>query len=456
MENDLLIYDKWDLTPPDILPRSTLHSLAPIGVGSSDVESLTSYVARLADSHQVTTGILLIYQIAPLISLLLPHQSNIDTKIIFSKLIDRNSGAANGVGLIASSLLLAIEQLTFRPELKFLTLLSWSGILHDRGLLRPHSAWCPMCYEEWKEKNLTIYEPLIWKFKIITTCSHHQVFLSSKCPHCQQIISHLSSRSKPGYCSKCHQWLGTLHLSQENMTPDELTWQVFVTNNVGSVLASTPYLLKIPYKQDIFQNLKRCIDLTTSGNKQAFAKLINSAKQTIFNWYEGNSFPQILALLKICYCLNISLFNLLTSNIYDIDIHNINDLNPTQCSKMNHYLPFDEIKALLLDYVDKSPPIPMEKVAQEVGQNIRDLYRFFPEICRSIAIKSKKYRHYLSEKKIETLYEQAKSAAIELANLGIYPSDSKVQNHLNWKGHMKNKKIRDYLAQVRRELGFDK
>jgi len=54
----LRAYDAWD-TSPLVLPRPTrLYSLAPIGVGTPMVESLTGYVVRLAEAHSVSAGLL--------------------------------------------------------------------------------------------------------------------------------------------------------------------------------------------------------------------------------------------------------------------------------------------------------------------------------------------------------------------------------------------------------------
>ena len=54
----LRAYDAWD-TSPLVLPRPTrLYSLAPIGVGTPMVESLTGYVVRLAEAHCVSAGLL--------------------------------------------------------------------------------------------------------------------------------------------------------------------------------------------------------------------------------------------------------------------------------------------------------------------------------------------------------------------------------------------------------------
>src|SRR5690242_18152590 len=54
MEADSLeIYEMWDAAPLAMPAHSRLFHLEPIGVGTAEVESLTSYVVRLAEMHTV-------------------------------------------------------------------------------------------------------------------------------------------------------------------------------------------------------------------------------------------------------------------------------------------------------------------------------------------------------------------------------------------------------------------
>ena len=59
------IDELWDLKPPTFSPRSRLFHLVPIGIGTPHVESLTSYVSRLAVAHSVPPGTLLAIEIGP-------------------------------------------------------------------------------------------------------------------------------------------------------------------------------------------------------------------------------------------------------------------------------------------------------------------------------------------------------------------------------------------------------
>ena len=58
-------YELWSIALPTMPARSRLYSLAPMGVGSAQVESVTSYVMRLANAHAVFPGTLVRAEISP-------------------------------------------------------------------------------------------------------------------------------------------------------------------------------------------------------------------------------------------------------------------------------------------------------------------------------------------------------------------------------------------------------
>ena len=57
-------FECWDVTSPPIPPRTLLFPLEPIGIGTPFVESLTSYISRLAEVHAVTVSDLVGYVLA--------------------------------------------------------------------------------------------------------------------------------------------------------------------------------------------------------------------------------------------------------------------------------------------------------------------------------------------------------------------------------------------------------
>src|SRR5436305_2454272 len=61
--NIITIYDPQDSVKPLIPSRSRLYHLEPIGIGTPYVESLTSYINRLARAHCVLSGKLIAQEV---------------------------------------------------------------------------------------------------------------------------------------------------------------------------------------------------------------------------------------------------------------------------------------------------------------------------------------------------------------------------------------------------------
>ncbi len=130
MEKDLDIYDRLILAKPLEIPkRSRLFFLEPIGVGTPFSESISSYLTRLAQEHCVTPKKLVMGEIAPLIMGDRYHCETISKNI---STIFGNSDAKpaiNGMRQMTRSLVLALENLTLRQDLKFLSCLTWKGVI---------------------------------------------------------------------------------------------------------------------------------------------------------------------------------------------------------------------------------------------------------------------------------------------------------------------------------------
>ena len=182
--------------------RSRLNSINPIGLGNGLVESLISYITRLADSHCLPAGILMETEIAPIIG---KAYGGANLHNIYG-----HTSALNGTGIMALSLVQALEKLTGQKNLQILTLTIWSEVIPQRNLLRHHRAWCPACYQEWYATGQIVYEPLLWSLAVVKVCPSHHCLLCESCPCCYQKNLPLAWHSRSGYCSKCQNWLGLL------------------------------------------------------------------------------------------------------------------------------------------------------------------------------------------------------------------------------------------------------
>jgi len=294
----------WDLQKPIIPPRSRLYYLEPIGVGTPYVESLTSYVARLAEAHCVTTRMLVWYEIGPLIKegYVFDNQAKGIHEIL------GGSGslmtAINGTGLVAERLVQTLETLTMRSDLRYLTMLPWANVLSHQGLIRATKSWCPICFQAWKAAKQIIYEPLIWSFNAVTVCSCHYQSLQTQCPHCFKQMPLLDGRSRPGYCSKCQGWLGKSSKEQtfnDKVLPeDELKWQNWVVKNIGDLLATAPYLSSPLPRERIKEVVSTYINQIAKENLSAFSSMCGVNNSVGLGlWRLGKAIPKLNTLLHI-------------------------------------------------------------------------------------------------------------------------------------------------------------
>lgn len=146
MNKRLDLCEIWSLTLPAYSPHSRLYALEPLGLGTPNIESLTSYVSRLAEAHSVSLRTLVIQELLPLLKrdyLFNPFGNSLDAFWIEA------ARALNGTGILATDWAQALECLTLRTDLRFLTLLPWAAVLTQQRLLRITRAWCPDCFVEW-------------------------------------------------------------------------------------------------------------------------------------------------------------------------------------------------------------------------------------------------------------------------------------------------------------------
>lgn len=367
----------------NIPPRSYLYYLEPIGVDTPEVESLTSYMSRLSIAHCLTPSVLFTYEIVPLMnrSYLLPRDKKPHSSL---RLLANSVQALNGMGEIAKDCVKALETLTLRPELRYLTMLPWRDVLSEMHLLRRIRAWCPACFDERKKIGGIIYEPLLWTLKVVTVCQHHRRPLESSCPHCQCQSPLISSKSQPGHCPRCGESLG-LHRSAitsiRASNNEQLQNHFEITKTIGEMLADSQKILSLLSKKDLAKNLSWYIDLVSKGNVAAFARHVKVDKLSMHSLRAAQIRPSLEMLVKICQPLGISIPELLNGKRVDAIL-------PKDNEKL--FRKKREVEALLRAAL-KDPARPsVTELAKQFGYSMRStLHNISPELCKRITSRYK-------------------------------------------------------------------
>lgn len=314
-----LTFDSWDCKPPPLPHRSRLYSLEPIGIGTPLVESLSGYVARLADAHAVSVGDLAGRELSALASKpLLSFGPFMRQNPADSHGFHAQQHTMNGLGITSKKWVDALERATLQTNLRLLTLLPFEGVLSSVGAFRPARAWCPACYEDWRSAGGVVYEPLLWAVEPVTVCPRHRRCLEEACRHCHGRLMPLAVHSRPGYCSRCQAWLGDNKADSALERADRLSEAndvaLWHAKAIGELLGNASRLTCSSLRASFMANFRACVDAVTEGNQLAFARVSRVSPCAVNYHMAGKSLPRVGTLLRICYHLNIPLTALLESD----------------------------------------------------------------------------------------------------------------------------------------------
>lgn len=461
LADDLSVFGLWDLTRPAVPPRSRLYHLEPMGMGTPYVESLTGYVARLAEAHGVRARKLLVAEILPLMGhlhLLGPGNRGL------SAFWQRETRALNSTRTLARDLVHALEGLTLRRDLRFLTLLPWAEVLPPRGLVRPHHAWCPACYEEWRQAGQVVYEPLLWSLMVVNSCSRHRQRLRSACPYpdCQRLLPPLAQQSRPGHCPWCERWLGREQepVGDEGLTQDELQWEGWVTRAVGELLAAAPGLSVPLGRELVAQAIDRQVRRVTGGNGSALADRLGVRMVTLSTWRRGRSIPCLGPLLRVCYRLGTEPLGFLSEDGTAATVRESDQAVPLESPRRPRagrgHFDGGKVQRALESVLasDESPPPSLREIARRVGVHPSSLSHHLPKLCRAISARCLAYQREKGAMNRQRLCAEIRQAVYQVHGWGLYPSAGRVASLISQPGFMRHHEAPAAWKEALRELGW--
>lgn len=303
-----MAYDLWDLAPRRMPPRSRLYSLQPIAIGTQHLESLSSYIMRLAEAHTVSVRTLILKEI-------FPDLSTMPTNTHFSGL-----HSLNGMSACFEQWVAILGKLTSRRDLRSLTLLPWQNLLASDGILRRRRSWCPRCFQEWQHCGMPIYECLAWALAPVTVCPVHYVFLEQHCPHCRRPMLVLSAHAHPGFCAHCNGWLGddsdapTAPASGQVM--EDHLW---IANQVGEFLALGNAVGHHDSACHLLSNLQRMLVELARGNQQLLGRLTKMSSAALNAWLTGKRLPSLALVIRLCQNLRVPINRLVLGEVLRTD-----------------------------------------------------------------------------------------------------------------------------------------
>lgn len=459
----MTIYGLMDLTLPAVPPRTRLYHLAPIGVGTATVESLTGYVMRLAEEHTVSTSAL---TTAALLPVMKPQGL---AGVPAATWLLGDGPRFNGTGDTARDAVAALAGLTGRQDLAFLTLRSWTQVLAPHGLLRLKKyarAWCSVCYAEALEQGTPVYEPLLWSIAVVTICPRHHSRLSERCPHpdCARALPVIAAAARPGYCSHCKRFLYRKaggHQAQ-SVSREEAGWDLWVADMIGELLAAAPALTPAASPMAFASALDAFISVVFDGRQGVYGPFAQAAgihHNLVRRLRMGRALPTIDMLLRICHYFGVSLVEFLTGDTRGLGREGC--APAVIAPEKKPYRPSAsldterlrrDVESVLSG--DEYPPPSVVEVARRLGCTDTALYRLCPDDCRSISGRSRVYRIEQRDKRVQELYADVRQAMLQLDACDIYPASKRMWPLMQQRVHPRRSDYNSARRQILQELGW--
>jgi TniQ len=406
--------------------RSRLYCLTPLEMGTSEVESLTSYIHRLAWAYRVNPRVLVSQEILPHLSKEHYVQADPGSLGSFSR---TRSMSINGVGKVARDWAETLERLTMRSDLRFLTLRPWANGLPAWGLLRNAPQWCPVCYDEWREQKQPMYQPLLWTLQAVTVCLRHAQPLVEQCPVCQKPQSAIASKRMLGCCTQCGTWLGSKSETEGLRDENLLDWQRWTKRVVEELILANMALSSLPW-HTLPVGINACVEAV--GGTRQLGRIAGVPNVLFSTWRKQKRTPSFTYLLKVSYALDFSPLQLMTVEPERIKttLQTKKEYRcpprvglPTPASKGD----MDRIRAFIQTVLEgKSGPLPLRHVAHQLGVGEKFLVGRFPLECAQITAQYQAYRTERAKQKAALECAEVRRAVLTLDNQGVAISRSQV------------------------------
>jgi AraC-like DNA-binding protein len=441
-------YPLADHTQEVTAPRTRLYNLQPIGTGTALIESLTSYIARLADAHRVALAKFVAHEIA---SHLVPQDA--------SEALSYMGGSFDGVSASAGRVISLAETATGRKNMEAMTMRPWSNIFSPLELLRREEAWCPNCLIDWKANHRPAYAPLLWKLKVVTVCPIHERPLVDACPNCGKQWRVRDWISTPGYCPKCKVCFAEGGNTLRAFGKGEVKeWDLFAAKSACEIINKSSQLCKSPERNIFSENISFLIERAASGSVHRFTKLVQAGHDSTFRgWRDGKTAPQLPRFLLVCYRFGITPLKLLFDKLS-------NDLSPTLLS-INYNLNREVLKRLRkhnfpqlqqrLEQIIGSndfPPPSLAAVSRQLGYSLSGLSRSFPQLSKAI---SERYWTYVRKRKLRRRVEIEENLTAVIRALhvaGEVATASKISARLQKPNWLMEPWIREECARILKNL----
>lgn len=390
-------------------PPTALYSLSPLGLRTGYIESLSSYVLRLAHKHRISRNQLIKGYVQSGYKL-----SRADSHLFTcAGYCDRVQTARVDDAQVSWAEIFV--ELTGNQDIIYCSHLWLTDIIANTGLFAAVGRYCPICFDESISNESPMFEQQIWNLDAVTACPKHGVRLRER--RCHAPIDHAIPTHKrfhaPGHCSQCGSIAYRCNkLPVEVASVGELDVSKQIFGLFAYAASGNNY-----HREDLAKGLLKIAKDGFSDQLAPLARLSSLPKSQIWRWVNDlKSRPSIQSLLQICGAAGCTLASLLRGNPQIGESALVVQPRIRQRTTVSLEL----ARGLLQSAISEIEILTsLQSIADKVGaRSAKSLRDYFPELCGELVAKNKLVAQREAVRKRETVDLECKHLIASLTRKG--------------------------------------
>ncbi len=377
-------------------PRSVLHALQPMGLGTGDVESLLSYFCRLSVSHSTST-----LSLSRTVAQRFEHD--------VARNFDWHERQLSGIRESALTWSSALSAMTSVPRLDRLTFLPWRHVISQNGLsMVSQGQYCPMCLAEDQADGRIPYFRLAWESKAVSVCHTHGVRLVRHCPSCgKSNVRHAAAFVVPGWCTKCGEFLGCQTINNRH-TEGIGEVEFWKAEQIAKLLEAQQRLDTAPTRQGLLNAIQFITSAMDGGRSARFARRVGLAKSTVHHWVQSEGTPTLEMSMQVASQSGMNLTELLCGDTHSWKAPSDGQqltlkllLPPAKRRGSPREIDWADVELQLQRFLQHPTPISVLEAARELDVEARQLYLHANQTTRQVGKRWEAYRKRRGQANLE-------------------------------------------------------
>ena len=430
----------------DAGPRAPVFGPGPIGVGTIAVESLVSYILRLAAYHRISPYMLFSCQIPNLD----PHFD--DAVAILRRRAHNNVRVRGIVGEKANTeIAWALAKLTGRLAIAETNIFTYRGGADMSRFVRQNHAWCPQCLQN----DPVPHERLLWRASLVTACPHHKVGLQSTCPHCGHRVTRLSWNGELYRCRRCDRplFIGKKMAKEPPPSPRTLAESQAVSDFCQALFDKSIVLAKFNLVEELcaFAERHGFISISQKG------KFLRICKSNLSGWLGQKHAISLARFVEICLSLGVTPLQILLKA--DVQANVVSgSRNRTRSKFWFHRKPRvrlgdnNALAAQLMEVHTQYPTLSIAALARRIGQDQSRIYHSFPALCHSMTSQIREAQRQQRLAKLATLKDEVRNIIKALISEGVRFNAHHIAKRMRSPGWFLDAEFREYVKDALKQL----